>query len=388
MGQFIALADLAKYYVGGHPAKLTKASDNLWLGQGTKLTGDIMYFLPKDKEGTIVGTPKRLLRVGNAYYDADLIKTDIQPIVNYIGGDNVYGADGNTGELSNTTSFDLSNADGLDESISNAIGDGYSSITNESLLDADGYSEVTNESLLNATGVGAVKAIRKTQRFADKGRGLYYLVGHYEKGVTKTVKEIKNTTFFNPKTKQTQKIKLLVFDDGSAGAVNGWENTSSADGDYSAITNESLLDMDGYSNVTNESLLNADGDTPSAYKPPTKIADPNTAVVDEKTMLGMFKKSGTKKSFKEWVKSDSVKSALNTLVQLGGGLLNKKAGGSDIGLGTGGSATNPNDEFGAKGGAPHEAVTILGMTPITFGIVSLAVIGLGAIVTIKLLKHK
>ena len=559
MGQFTAIADLAKYKIYGHPAKMSRVNDNMWLGQGTKLTGEIMYFLPKDKSGNLIDTPRRLLQVGSSYYDADLVKAE--PNANFTGLDDaikrlsIYGADGNTSELSNTMNFDLSNADGntselsntmnfdllnadgLDESISNAIGinesesnfiggsleknirkslekgwhtakvekspiyilhsiqalntivdlkskmirgvmdgkdnntlkymprnisninkgaiklkaphyfhkivslmeslvgemlyspkfaigidtsvssilptliknetekakeqgadkislflfrtigyiddmkvshgiDGdYSNLTNESLLGADGdYSNVTNESLLNATGVGAVTAKRKTPKFIDKGRGVYYLEGHYDKGSKNTVKEIKRVAVFHPKRKSIEKIKLFIFDDGTAGIMNGWENTSSADGDYSNLTNESLLGADGdYSNVTDATT--------------TKVADPNKAVVDEKTMLGMFKKSGTRKTFKEWIKSDSVKSAINTLVQLGGGLLNQQTGSSDINLGKGGNAPNPNDEFDSKNN-PHEGVTILGMTPITFGIVSVVAIAIGAIVTVKLLKHK
>lgn len=96
--------------------------------------------------------------------------------------------------------------------------------------------------------------------------------------------------------------------------------------------------------------------------------------VNEEQVKDMYKKSGSKKTFKEWLNSDESKDVLKGIANISE-LLNKIKGDSQISSGgstTSASTTSSNNSQN-KGD-----VKILGMHPLTFGIVSVvSLVGLG-----------
>lgn len=336
--------------------------------------------------------------------------------------------------------LDLQNTESLDESISISNVNG----SREYGL----FSYLTNESLLDVTGIGKARALKNTGRYVNHN-GIFRKEGHYEKGTEKRVVDVRMVRFFHPVLKRVEKRNVLIFGDGTAGAPNKWENISGLTNEsllnatakyfpdksvYSNLTNESLLNADAkyfpdkskysnltnesllnatakyfpdksiYSNLTNESLLDADGDTEYSNgvgnwfkglfsgnkkdkKALNKVADPNVSVVDAKTMQQAYQESGSGKSFKDWVNSEGGKGVMNSITMLTSMLINKPATygsgyGTDVGGGTGGDAGT------GSGDGEKSETTILGMSPVTFGIVAVGLIAIGSIVVIKIIKSK
>jgi hypothetical protein len=331
---------------GAKPARTMEKTDKL-ISDGEKVEGIIVYFLPKDKSGKLIGTPKRYLHIwkGGAtnkpngfkndkdnFIDADKVVPYTQDIIknkalasNFTALDDINSQMNNYGFNSNV---DLSNMDGLDDSILNSIGSNFC---------GDNYSNMINENLLD--------------------------------GLT--------------------------------------ENTSllSADGDYSNMINENLLD----GLTENTSLLSADGEdeevsnafgdwfrrnfrrTPSVeelYKDAStlKVADPKVDIVEAKVMEKAYKESGSKKPLRDWINSDSGKSILSSAAQLATIFLNQNKTNTGGNTNTGGGGTGGNT--GVSKDDEIKETTILGMSPLTFGIVSVGLIVLTSIVAVKVIKSK
>lgn len=114
-----------------------------------------------------------------------------------------------------------------------------------------------------------------------------------------------------------------------------------------------------------------------------KIADPNKVEYTPQEVQAMYKKSGSDKPLKDWLKSDASKDFLKNLSNIGYLLLLNKT--------QGGLAPTPNVKTDSEGNNIKESDddndnsndsenTILGMHPITFGVVaSVSVIGLGVV---------
>jgi hypothetical protein len=185
------------------------------------------------------------------------------------------------------------------------------------------------------------------------------------------------------------------------------ENTSllNADGDYCNLINENLLD----GLTENTSLLNADGEdeevsnafgdwfkrnfrrTPSVeelYKDAStlKVADPKVDIVEAKVMEKAYKESGSKKPLRDWINSDSGKSILSSAAQLATIFLNQNKTNTGGNTNTGGGGTGGNTDTGSTD--DEKETTILGMTPVTFGIVAVGLIVLTSIVAVKVIKSK
>jgi hypothetical protein len=430
----------------GKPATMKKDPSGLLIGKNQKMTGTIVYFLPKDKNGKLIGAPVKLLKIAgktNTYLDGTKVSPYYEDIVknktywvSLGGGDLVAEAESKLsgipigtlaskftglddirnemGSIGADGVMDLLNAEGLDESVS---------------IETSGlYSNLTNESLLNVAGIGKARALKNTGRFVNHN-GIYRKEGHHTKGTEKRVADVRVVRLLNPKLGFVEKRNVLIFADGTAGAPNKWENVSGltnesllnqygVDESLLNFTNESLLDgltentsllnatgksgkyfpdKSVYSNLVNESLLDADGDTEysngvgswfkglfdgkkkgDALK---KVSDPNVSVVDAKTMQDAYKESGSGKSFNDWINSEGGKGIMNSITMLTSMLINKPLP-SD--------STNYGGGYQPDGGGtpPKKETTILGMSPITFGIVALGLVAIGSIVVIKIIKSK
>lgn len=420
----------------GKPKTLSANPEKIYIGRTTKMVGTMVYFLPKDASGKIIGAPQKFLQVKGTKYNGNLLdaskltpyykyvasnptkfdasavslaQSKINPMdgamaSNYTGLDDIrnsmnkYGANGN---------IDLSNIDGLDDSIVNCMG-----------MELD----------LGFTGSSG-KAIAKkdTGRFVSNGK-FWQKQMAYKKGTIKNAVDLQIVSLLNPKTNKIEKRNMLIFEDGTAGAPNKWRNNNNV---YSNLTDESLLDgltnssllnADGddgeFSNLINTDLLSgltentsllnvdgycdADGDTEysNAFgdwvkglfgkkdkdSALNKIADTNVALVDAKTMDKAYKESGSGATFKEWISSDKGRNLIDSVTKFASVFINttnpKDLGKVGDGGGSGGSGGGSGSE-----GKPSET-KILGMSPITFGIVAFAVIAVGSIVAIKVLKNK
>ena len=417
------------------------------VNKGDTITGRIFYFLPKNAKGAIVSKPVRVLRqivngqlTDNFYQAKDFVAQS--PASSFTGLDDLrremdyYGVQG-----------ELSNMQYLDESISNMM-------CNSNFT---GYS-------------GMARAKRNTNRFVlVKGR--YQRGGLYPKGTVKRVVDVATVPFYCMRRNENQMRNLLIFDDGTAGAPNKWQNLNSkysnltneslldgltentslleVEGGYSNLTNESLLDgltentslleaEGGYSNLTNESLLDgltentsllefeannqdfvpaknptpyvvtvtgADGDKyidadgemnysnaigdwfkglfagKKKLNAIPALADPTVFVVDAETMQKAYEESGSPRTYREWLDTDNGKAVVSAVAQFANILVNKP----DTNLGGGGFG---DGDFGA-GDKPLKSETkILGMSPITFGLVALGVIAIGSIVAYRVIKSK
>ena len=405
----------------GKPKTLSTNPEKIYIGRTTKMVGNMVYFLTKDASGKIVGSPQKFLQLVGTKYNGNLLDASkVIPYYQYVASNptkfdasavllaqskikpsgavaftglddirnsmNKYGANGS----------DLSNIEGLDDSIVNCMG-----------MQMD----------LGFTGSSG-KAIAKkdTGRFVSNGK-FWQKQMTYKKGTVKNVVDIQIVSLLNPKTNKIDKRNMLIFEDGTAGAPNKWRNENNV---YSNLTDESLLDgltnssllnADGedgeFSNLINTdllsgltentSLLNADGysdadgdteysntigdwfkgvfgkkDKDSALN---KIADPNVAIVDAKTMDKAYKESGSGVTFKEWISSDKGRNLIDSVTKFASVFIN---------------TANPKDlgNVGSGSGGGKSETKILGMSPITFGIVAFAVIAVGSIVAIKVLKNK
>ena len=176
------------------------------------------------------------------------------------------------------------------------------------------------------------------------------------------------------------------------------ENTSllNADGEYSNLINESLL-----SGLTeNTSLLNADGEDYSNgigdwfkktfnkknkddKKASEVIANPQTDIVEAKVIVEAHKESGSKKPLREWLSSGGVKEFTKAALDIATVLLAKKDDKKeDTDKEKSESSDKGVDEKGEK------EVKILGMSPITFGIVTVGVLALTSVIVIVAMRKK
>lgn len=116
-----------------------------------------------------------------------------------------------------------------------------------------------------------------------------------------------------------------------------------------------------------------------------KIADPKKVEYTPKEVQAMYEKSGSKKPIRDWIKSDSAKNFMSNIYQVGYQLLlNKSQGGiapdntnKDSYQGDSNATSNNKDEK-----------LIVGMHPITFGIVTAStLLGIG-LITLLIIKSK
>jgi hypothetical protein len=176
------------------------------------------------------------------------------------------------------------------------------------------------------------------------------------------------------------------------------ENTSllNADGEYSNLINESLLD----GLTENTSLLNADGEDYSngigdwfkkTFNKKNKddkkaseiIANPETDIVEAKVIVEAHKESGSKKPLREWLSSGGVKEFTKAVLDVATVLLAKKDDKKEDADKEKSDSTDKGvDEKGEK------EVKILGMSPITFGIVTVGVLALTSVIVIVAMRKK
>jgi hypothetical protein len=212
-------------------------------------------------------------------------------------------------------------------------------------------------------------------------------------------------------------LDLILFTDNTIGRKSEWFTVAqlqymSANGEYSNLINQSLLD----GLTENTSLLEAEGNEQYSngvgdwfkglFKKDEKKPEYVTAqtpfgnillpkvegesqVVDGKTLEQEFSKSSESKegkSFKEWVKSDNSKRALNSALQVVNFLFAPK---TKEGIASTQIPSQMPSEVQSKSDDKSEdkPVTILGMQPVTFAIVSVLTIG-GVIGGIYLLRKK
>jgi hypothetical protein len=176
------------------------------------------------------------------------------------------------------------------------------------------------------------------------------------------------------------------------------ENTSllNADGEYSNLINESLLD----GLTENTSLLNADGEDYSNgigdwfkktfnkknkddKKASEVIANPQTDIVEAKVIVEAHKESGSKKPLREWLSSGGVKEFTKAALDIATVLLAKK---DDKKEDTDKEKVDEKGESDSKD--KEKEVKILGMSPITFGIVTVGVLALTSVIVIVAMRKK
>ncbi len=102
-----------------------------------------------------------------------------------------------------------------------------------------------------------------------------------------------------------------------------------------------------------------------------KLADKDKVVYTEAEMKQMYETSGSKKPFAEWAKSDTAKAFMASLKNLGAEFLLKKAKELE---GSGDSGSDSKNS-GPKAPGAKPSKKILGMHPVTFGIVAVGVLG-------------
>ena len=210
--------------------------------------------------------------------------------------------------------------------------DGYSYLTNESLVEAEGgkkYSNLTNESLIDQYGTITNRS----------------LVSKYS-NIINDIDAVGNTSELS-NVMDFDLSNATGLDESLVYAIGGDINSKRKKKRYNYIGGEA----DVYSYLTNESLLNADGDLASK--------------------IGSFATSDLGKGL--------INSASN-LINKGKGKGNPSPTGMPSGM--------PNGmPSGGKGGKPSET-KIAGMSPVLFGIVALGAIAVLSIVVIKVMKHK
>lgn len=180
------------------------------------------------------------------------------------------------------------------------------------------------------------------------------------------------------------------------------ENTSllNANGGYSNLINESLLD----GLTENTSLLNANGEEDYSNgigdwlkrtfgkkeekKALEAIANPETDIVDAKTMVQAHKESGSDRPLRDWLRSGGGKEFLKTVLDVATVFLAKKeekqAEKSDKTETKSTTQTDTKTDDKKDG----KEVKILGMTPVTFGIVTVGVLALTSVIVIVAMRKK
>ena len=199
-------------------------------------------------------------------------------------------------------------------------------------------------------------------------------------------------------------------DDSILNSISSKSNFCGDNNNYSNMINENLLD----GLTENTSLLSADGEdeevsnafgdwfkrvfkrTPSAdelYKDAStlKLADPKVDIVEAAEMEKVYKESGSKKPFREWVKSDSAKNILSIAAQVAGLLIKgKEQAAADTT-----KDTKDDTKSGGESGSTDDnkddetkETKILGMSPVVFGIVALGAVIVTSVVAVKIFKNK
>ena len=184
------------------------------------------------------------------------------------------------------------------------------------------------------------------------------------------------------------------------------ENTSllNADGDYYNLINESLLD----GLTENTSLLNADGENYSngigdwfkktfGKKEEKKaleiVSNPETDIVDAKTMVQAHKESGSDKPLRDWLRSGGGKDFLKSVLDVATVFLakaeeKKETEKSDKTDTKSTTETDTKTDTKTDDKKDGKEVKILGMTPITFGIVAVGVLALTSVIVIVAMRKK
>jgi len=342
------------------------------------------------------------------------------------------------------TNESLLGADGDD--YSNLTNESLLGFTNESLLGANG--ERKRRILRKGGRLLNLKAIanKTAPKLVRDEKGKWVAQGSFNQGETKNVVNIRFV-----KNKNGKRAKMLIFSDKTASLAPFWnkirekksnltnesllgftnESLLGADGDdYSNLTNESLLgftnesllgftnesllgaDGDDYSNLTNESLLGftnesllgANGEDYSngigdwfkklkakrqEKKALKKLSEPTTDVVSAQTMVEAHKESGSTKPFKEWMQSDGGRNFLNSLTGIASILINqpKSSTTTSGGSTSTGTSTGKVDSTPSSSQSDERETKILGMNPITFGLVSVGAIAVVSVIAVKLMKR-
>lgn len=112
-------------------------------------------------------------------------------------------------------------------------------------------------------------------------------------------------------------------------------------------------------------------------------------VVSAESMQKAYKSSGSKRPFRDWLYSEDGKGIVNELTKFINVLVNPQTvtGGGSTGSTSGGSTGGGSNTETPKGDEEKET-KILGMSPITFGIVSLLTIAVTSFVAYKIIKLK
>lgn len=112
-------------------------------------------------------------------------------------------------------------------------------------------------------------------------------------------------------------------------------------------------------------------------------------VVSAESMQKAYKSSGSKRPFRDWLYSEDGKGIVNELTKFINVLVNPQTvtGGGSTGSTSGGSTGGGSNTETPKGDEEKET-KILGMSPITFGIVSLLTIAVTSFVAYKIIKSK
>jgi hypothetical protein len=117
---------------------------------------------------------------------------------------------------------------------------------------------------------------------------------------------------------------------------------------------------------------------------PNIIASKDKVIFTEAELKALYAKSGSKAKFADWVKSDNAKNLANSAKDVVAAILAARA--ARQGAGTGGGSTDGGGRSNDGGGTPADTEKlILGMHPVTFGIVALitGVVVIGGIVVIS-----
>jgi len=115
-----------------------------------------------------------------------------------------------------------------------------------------------------------------------------------------------------------------------------------------------------------------------------KISDPNVDMVDAETMKKAYEQSGSKKGFKDWISSEGGRGVLNEITNLVNVLVNRNTSGVPFGE----APTDKELESLKDKDKDKEETKILGMSPVTFGIVAIGVIAIGSFVAYKMIAGK
>ena len=159
--------------------------------------------------------------------------------------------------------------------------------------------------------------------------------------------------------------------------------------DTGAIASNFVNDFGLNTNLVDEgSILNMP--SPQQRYSGITIDETNTEipnVVSAESMQKAYKSSGSKRPFRDWLYSEEGKGIVNELTKFVNVLVNPNASTSGGATGTKPSET-PKDDGKPKNEDEKKETKILGMSPITFGIVSLLTIAVTSFVAYKIIKSK